>query len=434
MKLRQKLIIIPLIVLAACAAPAENNSQNTATVPTESPVPPTETPPPTNTPPPPPTATPIPAETNTPVPTIPWQEIQHPKPEQPLDNSDVEIFVDNLNSPVAVAFAPDGRLFFTEKDTGHVRVVIDRVLQPDPVVTFPVTSLGEQGLLGLAIDPNFETNHYIWVTHVLPPEVNNGKKLNRLIRFTEQNNQAVDIQVAFTSPNIIETDRHNIGNIAFGPDGMLYVSVGEGTLDYLSQNLADPRGKILRFDPNTLPLKAPPDNPFHDGDGSNFDPIYAYGFRNPFDFVFDPLSQEKKIFATGNGPSCDDELNLVLAGYDYGWKKDYVCRDEQPLDPAINTIPPLLSWTPPSAPTGVMVYIGDDFPEWYGDIFFCSFGDALLHHVKLNDTRDAVISHTSINGMFCQIDVINGPDGSLYFLEGGGITVGRLKRLFRKDQ
>lgn len=433
MKFWQKLLILLLIMLAACATPEENISQAPPAQPTDTPVLPTDTPAPTNTPTPVPTETAVPAESPTPAPTIPWKDLEHPGPEDPLDGSDVDVYVDGMNAPVAVAFAPDGRLFFTEKETGHVRVVIDRVIQPQPVATFPSAILGEQGLIGIAMDPDFENNHYIWVTHVLSDKVNNGEKLNRVIRFTEQNNRAIDIQIAFTSINIIQTDRHNIGNLSFGPDGMLYVAFGEGTQAYLAQNLHDPRGKIMRFDPSKLPLEAAPDNPFDDGDGQNIDAIYAYGFRNPFDFVFDPLVTGN-IFATGNGPDCDDEINLVLKGYNYGWDHDYICRDEQPLDPDKNTILPLISWSPTTSPTGITVYTGDDFPEWYGDIFFCAYNNALLHHLKLNEARDAVVSHTTLNGMYCQIDVINGPDGALYFLEGGGIQEGRLKRLFRKDQ
>ena len=429
MKFWKKIIIIPLILLAACAIPEEEVSQ----VPTETAVPPTNTPAPTNTPTITPTPSPTPAESPTPEPTIPWQELSQPEPEEPLEGSSVDVFVDGMWQPVAVAFAPDGRLFYTEKETGHVRVVSNGVIHPDPVATFPSAVLGEQGLLGIAIDPNFTENHYIWVTHVLSDKVNEGEKENRIIRFTELNNRATDIQIAYSSINIIQTDRHNIGNLAFGPDGMLYVGIGEGTEAYLAQNLHDTRGKIMRFDPNTLPLEAAPNNPFDDGDGPNIDAIYAYGFRNPFDFAFDPL-KPGNIIATGNGPDCDDEINLILEGYNYGWDHGYVCRDEQPLDPETNTIPPLISWSPPTSPTGIMVYTGDDFPEWYGDVFFCAYNNALLHHLKLNEARDAVIKHTTINGMFCQIDVINGPDGELYFLEGGGIQEGRLKRLFRRDE
>lgn len=381
----------------------------------------------------PPTTTPLLAPPPVNLPTLPIDELNEIVPEEPLPNSNIEVVVDGLTTPVAFAFAPDGRIFITEKETGNVRVAINNVLQPEPVLTLPVATLGEQGLIGIAIDPSFESNHYIWVTHVLPPEENDGEKLNRVIRFTEQDNKATDVQVAFTSPNIIETDRHNIGNLTFGPDGLLYVSMGEGTLDYLAPNLSDPRGKILRFQP-TVPLTAPEDGPFYDGEGPTVDAIYAYGFRNPFDLTFDPISH--RLLATENGPSCDDELNLVLSGYDYGWKQDYVCRNDLPADfaPPENSTPPLLSWTPTNSPTGITVYTGDDFPEWYGDVFFCTFGNALLHHLKMNDSRDGFVSHSTINGMFCQVDVVTGPDGALYFLEGGGFEDGRIKRLYRLDQ
>ena len=361
-----------------------------------------------------PTATPLPAPQPNNQPTLSLDELNNIAPEEPLPNSDVEVYVDGLDGPVAFAFSPDGRVFITEKGTGNVRVAVDRVLQPEPVLTLPVAILGEQGLIGIAIDPDFENNRHIWVTHVLPPEENDGEKLNRVVRFTEENNKATDVQVAYTSPNIIETDRHNIGNLTFGPDGYLYVSIGEGTLDYLANNLSDPRGKILRFEP-TVPLTPAEDNPFHDGEGPTFDEIYAYGFRNPFDLTFDPISNQ--LLATDNGPSCDDEVNLVLPGFDYEWKNDYVCRQDRGAnyEAPDNSLPPLLSWTPTNAPTGITVYTGDDFPEWYGDVFYCTFGNALLHHAKMNDTRDGFVNHTTINGMFCQIDVVTGPDGALYF-------------------
>lgn len=387
---------------------------------------------PTTNPLPTPKFTPIPLDQIEPEPTVPLSVLQEIQPEEPPLNAEVEIWADNLHEAVSLAFAPDGRLFYTEKGTGNVRVAIGGVIQPDPVLSVPVASLGEQGMLGIALDPNFEKNAFIWVAHTLAPEVNDGEKLNRVLRFRLEENKASDVQVAHTTPNIIETDRHNLSNIAFGPDGMIYLTVGEETIPYTAQDLTDPRGTILRYRP-TIPLEAPEDNPFYDGDGPNYDGIYAYGFRNPYDIAFDPIGINNEIFATGNGPSCDDEINLIRAGHNYGWDQGYVCRDEAPLDPEKNTIPPLLSWSPTTAPTGIMVYTGDDFPEWYGDIFFCSFQDSLLHRLKLNAARDAVVEHTSINGMFCQIDVFNGPDGGLYFLEGGGFGDGRVKRLFRPD-
>jgi glucose/arabinose dehydrogenase len=373
-----------------------------------------------------------PSPTSEPAPTVPMEVLQEIVPEQPLEGSSVDVIASGLEKPVAFAFAPDGRLFFTEKESGRVRVIVDGVLQPEPVLTLPVAVLGEQGLLGIAIDPDFEQNHTIWVSHTLPESENNGLKANRIVRFIEQNNTASDVTVVLTLPNDTESDRHNIGNIVFGNDGKLYVSVGDDNQAGFAQQIGDPRGKILRFDP-TNPLNAPGDNPFYDGDGPNYDPIYAFGLRNSFDFVFDPLGGGNRIIASENGPDCDDEVNLILPGYNYGWASDHMCSDKQARDSARNTIDPLLFWTPTTAPTGITIYTGDDFPEWYGDVFFCSFQDGLLHHLKLNSTRDGFVSHTSINGMFCQVDVFNGPDGGLYFLEGGGIMIGTLKRLYRPE-
>jgi glucose/arabinose dehydrogenase len=361
---------------------------------------------------------------------VPMEVLRDIKPEEPPEGADIQDIATDLVGPVAFAFAPDGRLFFTEKATGRVRVIIDGVLQPEPVVTLPVAILGEQGLIGIAIDPDFESNHYIWVSHTLPAEENNGEKVNRIVRVTEQDNIATEVVTAIEFPNSADSTRHVIGNIAFDDDGMLYVSVGEDNNGSLSQLLSDPRGKILRFEP-TIPLIAPEDNPFFDADGPNYDGIYAYGLRNTFDFTFDPFSEENRLFATENGQDCDDEVNRIIAGNNYGWKSDYVCSDDQTLDLEINTILPMLSWSPATAPTGITVYTGDIFPEWKGDVFFCSFQDALLHHLELDETRTGFTSHTVINGMFCQIEVFNGPDGDLYFLEGGGYGNGTLKRLYR---
>ncbi len=373
-----------------------------------------------------------PGPTSTPEPTVAMSVLQHIQPEAPPDGVRVEVVATDLDRPVAFAVAPDGRIFFTEKETGQVRVLVDDALLPTPVLTLPVAPNGEQGLLGIAVDPDFESNHRLWVYHSLPARANQGVKVNRVIRFVEQNNVGIDVTPVFTSPNSEGDGTHNGGNLHFGPDGKLYVSIGEDNQAHLAQRLDDPRGKIHRFNP-TAPLVAPQDNPFYDGDGPNTDSIYTYGHRNPFDFTFDPLSRDVRIFVSENGPGCDDEINLAVPGYDYGWRPGYQCDDEKGFDPARNAIAPLLFWTPPSAPVGITVYAGDDIPEWRGDVFFCSYLDATLHHLKLNAARDAFVSHTAVVGMYCQTDVFTGPDGGLYFVEGGGFEQGTLKRLVRRE-
>ena len=223
---------------------------------------------------------------------------------------------------------------------------------------------------------------------------------------------------------------HNGGNLHFGPDGKLYISVGNSddkndAVDP-AQDLGSPLGKLHRFNA-AAPLSTPGDNPFS---GSS---IYAYGLRNSFDFDFDPISGQ--IFATENGDACDDEINRLLPRGNYGWRPDYPCDDATGPNLAYNTIPPLIYWTSSIAPTGLAFYRGDLIPEWKNDLFMCAFKDSstALHHFKLNAARTAIISHTIIAGTQCRTDVLTGPDGALYYSEGGGYYDGPIKRLTRRS-
>src|SRR5205085_2071075 len=228
---------------------------------------------------------------------------------------------------------PQGRLFYTEKDTGNVRLFANGVVQPNPVITFQVNNFNERGLLGITIDPNFSQNHYIYVYYTCLLGADCPSMENRVARFVESNGVGSNPTTIFTSPQT--AGNHNGGNIHFGPDGKLYISIGDNADAGNAQDVTVKNGKMHRINPDG---SIPADNPVFTQTGA-VPSLYAMGLRNSFDFTFDPLTPGR-IFASENGPGCDDELNRIQAGYNYGWRANYPCDDNNP-SPVYNTIPPL---------------------------------------------------------------------------------------------
>ncbi|HEX8231142.1 MAG TPA: PQQ-dependent sugar dehydrogenase, partial [Chloroflexia bacterium] len=327
-----------------------------------------------------------------------------------------------------------GRLFYTEKNTGNVRVYANGALQAAPVIHFDIDNAGELGLLGIAVDPNYNSNNFIYVFRSCPLAICDPRE-HHIIRFIF--NQATGLAVSGSDVIIyrIPNDssggcslNHNGGNIHFGPDNKLYITVGDdGCTQYKSQDLSLKNGKILRINSDGT---VPDDGPF----GSRTDDgkaIWAYGLRNSFDFTFDRVVSGR-IFASENGPNCDDELNRIEAGYNYGWRLNYPCEGNNP-DPAYNDIPPL--WflgegspdTNPCcvAPTGVEVYTGAQIPQWTDHLFMCTlknstgsgYGTGGLYHFYLNEDRTSANDFRIVSGVTCTMDIETGTDGALYYME-----------------
>jgi glucose/arabinose dehydrogenase len=366
----------------------------------------------------------------------------------------IETVVPNAHQLVDMDFTPDGRLLYTER-TGNLQVVANGQA-PVTARSFPVLTDGERGLLGVAVDPGFVTNHFVWLYFTKQTSETDcgGTIKNRVVRVVLNDDNSIPLDpetagcfpVYQPAPGYYVTI-HNGGSLHFGPDGKLYISVGNSNESITdphepAQNLGSPLGKIHRYNP-AIPLfyNVPADNPFVNWSGADIS-NYAYGLRNPFDFTFDPVSGQ--MFATENGDKCDDEINLIRPGYDYGWRVNYPqtplpCDDDVGPDPRYNTIPPLYHWTPSIAPTGITFYTGDLIPEWKNDLFMCAFKDGStgLHHFKLNAARTAIVSHTILSDTVthqpiqCRTDVLTGPDGALYYSEGGGYYDGPIKRISR---
>jgi len=168
----------------------------------------------------------------------------------------VQTMLPDMHRPVAMAFDPQGRLFYTEKDTGQVRLWVNGTLQPTPVISFQVNNFNERELLGIAIDPNFSQNHYIYIYYTCQPGGDCPTLENRVARFVENNGVGSNPTVIFTSPQT--AGNHNGGSIHFGPDGKLYISIGENATPPNSQDLTNKNGKMHRINPDG---SIPSDNP-----------------------------------------------------------------------------------------------------------------------------------------------------------------------------
>ena len=324
-----------------------------------------------------------------------------------------------------MAFDPPGRLFYTEKETGNVRLFANGVLQANPVITYTVDgTCSERGLLGIAVDPNFSANHYIYVYYTQGTGTSCGATNNKVARFVENNGVGSNSVDIFVSPQT--AGNHNGGNIHFGPDGKLYISVGDNANSANSQDVTVKNGKIHRINSDGT---IPSDNPVFTQTGT-LPSLYAFGVRNTFDFTFDPLTP-RRIFASENGPNCDDEMNRIEAGYNYGWRASYPCDDANP-SPQYNTIRPL--WFVPTAsccmaPTGITVYTGSQIAQWQNELFMATYNNNQLRHFYLSADRTLVTATNVVQGVSIGTDLETGPDGALWYIEGGGYIAGTLKRI-----
>jgi glucose/arabinose dehydrogenase/plastocyanin len=329
-----------------------------------------------------------------------------------------------------MVFDPAGRLFYAEKD-GAVRLFAGGVLQGTPVITIAVDSSGEQGLLGITLDPSFSSNHLVYVYYTcLAGGTGCPTKENRVARFVENAGAGSGLTTIFTSPNSTGSTNHNGGNIHFGADGKLYITIGEDANPPYAQDVTAKPGKIHRINGDG---SIPTDNPVFTQTGA-LPSLYAMGLRNSFDFAFDPytaMNPYPRIFASENGPGCDDEMNRIEAGYNYGWRSGYPCDDASPSR-TYNTIDPL--WYVPNglccmAPTGIAVYTGSQIPEWTSHIFMATYNNSQLRHFYPSVDRTTVTTINVVNGVTIGMDIETGPDGAFYYIQGGGYSNGTLKRI-----
>src|SRR5262249_57374891 len=230
-----------------------------------------------------------------------------------------------ISQPAVIAFAPDGRLFIGDKSSGTIRVV-DGTLQATPLlrlsdfITAPAyyDSYFERGLLGIAFDSSFATNHFVYVYYTIckvPGSSTCQTAVNRIVRFTTSGDLVVPGSQAILLDDIPnDAGNHNAGWIDVGPDGKLYASVGDGgSVHTKAQDLTNLNGKVLRINING---SIPSDNPYV-GQAGLRPEVRAYGFRNPWRCRFQPGTG--RLFCADVGESTWEEIDLVAKGLNFGW-------------------------------------------------------------------------------------------------------------------
>jgi glucose/arabinose dehydrogenase len=320
-----------------------------------------------------------------------------------------------------MSFAPDGRLFVCEQG-GKLRVIKNGALLATPFVTLSVNSSGERGLLGVAFDPDFATNGFVYIYYTTSA----SPVHNRVSRFTASASNP-DVAAAGSEvqllnlPSLSSATNHNGGAIHFGTDGKLYIAVGENANSANSQSLGTTLGKFLRINADG---SIPSDNPFVSQTSGINQAIWARGLRNPFNFAID--RSNGRIHLNDVGQDSWEEVNQGVAGSNYGWP-----QTEGNNPPGVAGVRyPIHTYQNAGtscAITGAAFYrpVTANFPAEYAGRYF--FGDFCGGFIRMLSPPAYSTSAGFATGIDSLVDIQVAPDGSLYYLARGGGDVFRVR-------
>lgn len=341
---------------------------------------------------------------------------------------------DGLSAPWGLAFLPDGRLLVTEKSGRLLRLSADgrrteAVIRGVP----PVVSAGQGGLLDVAVDPEFARNGRIYLSYA---ERGNGAEANlsgtAVARARLVGDALEDVTVIYRQVPKVSGSGHFGSRFAFGPEGLLYVSLGERQKETPAQDLRTTLGKIIRIRTDG---SVPPGNPSLGPDARP--EIWSYGHRNPQGLAWRPGTGQ--LWNTEHGPQGGDELNRVQPGANYGWPVvSYGCPYGSPVGDecrigggthAPRFVEPVSYWVPVStAPSALMFYTGDRFPAWRGNAFTGALAGQTLWRIVLDGDREVSRDEPLAGQLSDRVRALaQGPDGWIYLLTDSG----RLQRIQR---
>lgn len=336
---------------------------------------------------------------------------------------DIEVVKTGLDRPWSINFAPDGRLFFTARNSGRLYALN---ITTGAVQTFsglpPAGFRAEQeaGMLGMELDPDFAVNGWAYICYSY---TDSGNRRNRLSRFTVNPATGVVSGEQILIDNMVGALYHNGCRVVLSPDHQyLFVSMGDAGNPSLAQNLDSTGGKTFRIFKNG---DIPTDNPFYDNGRLPRSLIWTYGHRNHQGLAFHPTTGE--LWSTEHGPDIMDELNVLTVGDDngrryghnYGWgwgSGPRYCLGTVNCDGVPDFMPPVAVFNTDStvATSDMVFYTGSAFPEWFGDLFFVTLKTGRLYRLKI-DNRTIVEQEILIDNQYGRLrDVTVGPDGFIY--------------------
>ena len=320
-----------------------------------------------------------------------------------------------LVNPWSMAFLPSGDMLITEKP-GRLRIARNGTLDPQPIGGVPkVWAVGQGGLLEVLPHPRFAQNQWLYLTYSKPCAAEKSAT-TALARGTFDGKTLTDVRDLFVADNCNTGNPHYGSKLAWGSDGLLYMTIGERGDRNRAQNTASHGGKLLRLREDGT---VPPDNPFVGKEGYKPE-IYSYGHRNGQGLAFHPTTGA--LWENEHGPQGGDELNVILPGRNYGWPVATYGREYPPNGSRISEVPskdgieePITVWVPSIGISGLMFYTGDRFPDWNGNIFVGGLSGLAVHRLGFNEKVGLLGRETMLSTLRQRIrDVRQGPDGFIY--------------------
>ncbi|ESA33585.1 glucose sorbosone dehydrogenase [Leptolyngbya sp. Heron Island J] len=331
------------------------------------------------------------------------------------------ILAESLEHPWGMAWLPDGNLIITERP-GRVRLLRAGSVEPISISGVPsLFATGQGGLLDVSVHPQFADNQWVYFTYA---HGSAGANQTRVARARLDGNGLSEWTVIFEVNREKQGSQHFGSRITWLPDNTMLVSIGDGgnppirlegeLIRHQAQKLDSHLGKVVRLNDDG---SVPGDNPFVDTPGA--DPaVWSYGHRNIQGLMVDPVTGQ--VWATEHGSRGGDELNRVNPGDNYGWplvthSREYTGGEISSEQSRPGMVDPLVVWTPAIAPSGLLVYQGDRFPQWQGDLFAGGLVSQDVRHIELSDAG-TVVNETPIPIGQRVRDVRQGPDGLIYIL------------------